>query len=66
MACRKELLPSYLPPEMCRTSLEEVILKIKLLELGSCRTFLQSVLDPPRHEAIDVSLSSLLAINAIR
>ena len=62
---RQNLLDSYLPPEMCRTRIEEVILQIKLLELGSCRRFLQKVLDPPSDRAIELSLELLVTINAI-
>jgi len=65
-SAREGLLASYLPPEICRTSLEEVILQIKLLELGSCSSFLQKVLDPPSDRAISLSLNVLETINAIR
>ena len=62
---RQNILDSYLPPEMCRTRIEAVILQIKLLELGSCKRFLQRVLDPPSDRAIELSLELLVTINAI-
>lgn len=62
---REGLLESYLPPEICRTSLEEVILQIKLLELGTSSQFLQKVLDPPSIEAVRLSLNTLRTINAL-
>eukprot|EP00088_Acartia_fossae_P004520 TRINITY_DN1193_c0_g1_i7.p1 TRINITY_DN1193_c0_g1~~TRINITY_DN1193_c0_g1_i7.p1 ORF type:complete len:572 (-),score=168.18 TRINITY_DN1193_c0_g1_i7:129-1814(-) len=62
---RQHLLESYLPPELCRTRIEEVLLQIKLLELGSCKRFLQKVLDPPTDEIIDISRELLVTINAL-
>ena len=63
---RHNLLDSYLPPEMCRTRIEQVILQIKLLQLGSCKRFLEKVLDPPSLETIDLSLDLLVTMNAVR
>ena len=63
---REGLILSYLPPEICRTPLEEVILMIKLLELGSATSFLQRLLDPPEEKAIRLSLNVLENINAVK
>ena len=62
---RESILDRYLLPEICRTSLEEVILQIKLLELGNCARFLRRVLDPPGEEALSLSLNKLRTLNAI-
>lgn len=62
---REGLLPTYLPPEICRTRLEEVVLQIKLLELGSCAAFLRRVLDPPSDLAVTLSLDLLETIGAV-
>jgi len=59
------MLEPYLPPEICRKRIEEVILQIKMLELGSCRNFLKILLDPPNVKAVDHSLNLLVDINAI-
>lgn len=58
-------LDQYPLPEMLRTRLEEVILQIKLLQLGKARTFLASVMDPPNMKAINLSLDLLRTLNAL-
>jgi ATP-dependent RNA helicase DHX36 len=63
---REQLLDSFLPPEICRSRLDEVILQVKLLELGSCAAFLGRLLDPPDPRAIQLSLQLLETINAVR
>jgi len=62
---RNQLLPAYLPPEVCRIRLDEVILKVKLLQLGSCTQFLKQLLDPPSEEMIALSVELLETINAV-
>jgi len=62
---RKEMLQPYLPPEICRKRIEEVILQIKMLELGSSRNFLKTLLDPPNVKAVEHSLNLLVDINAL-
>ncbi len=63
---REQLLASFLPPEICRSRLDEVILQVKLLELGSCAAFLGRLLDPPEPRALQLSLQLLQTISAIR
>lgn len=55
----------YPTPEMLRTRLEEVILQIKILQLGKAKSFLASVMDPPDMKAIDLSLDLLRVLNAL-
>jgi len=62
---REMMLDSYLLPEMCRSRLEEVVLQIKILELGDAKQFLRKVLDPPNEETVSLSIELLLTINAL-
>ncbi|CAL7947300.1 unnamed protein product [Xylocopa violacea] len=62
---REMVLDQYPLPEMLRTRLEEVILQIKILQLGKARAFLASVMDPPDLKAIDLSLNLLGTLNAL-
>lgn len=55
----------YPLPEMLRTRLEEVILQIKILQLGKTKEFLTNVMDPPDLKAIDLSLDLLRTLNAL-
>lgn len=55
----------YPLPEMLRTRLEEVILQIKILQLGKVKEFLINVMDPPDLKAIDLSLDLLGTLNAL-
>lgn len=55
----------YPLPEMLRTRLEEVILQIKILQLGKAKEFLANVMDPPDLKAIDLSLDLLRTLNAL-
>lgn len=55
----------YPLPEMLRTRLEEVILQIKILQLGRVKEFLSTVMDPPDLKAIDLSLDLLETLNAL-
>lgn len=41
---------------MLRTRLEEVILNIKLLQLGKVSPFLEKVMDPPNPKAVSLAL----------
>ena len=63
---RELTLASFLSPEICRSRLDEVILAVKLLELGSCAAFLGRLLDPPDPRAVQLSLELLQTISAIR
>ncbi|XP_003708080.2 ATP-dependent DNA/RNA helicase DHX36 [Megachile rotundata] len=62
---REMMFDQYPLPEMLRTQLEEVILRIKILQLGKARSFLDCVMDPPNCQAIDLSLDLLRTLNAL-
>ncbi|XP_065216695.1 ATP-dependent DNA/RNA helicase DHX36-like isoform X2 [Planococcus citri] len=62
---REQALDDYPLPEMMRTRLEEVILNIKLLQLGKVGPFLQRVPDSPDPKAVSLALKLLLDINAL-
>ncbi|XP_032666503.1 ATP-dependent DNA/RNA helicase DHX36 [Odontomachus brunneus] len=62
---REMTFDHYPLPEMLRTRLEEVILQIKMLQLGRAKEFLSSVMDPPNLKAIDLSLDLLRTLNAL-
>ncbi|XP_076228414.1 ATP-dependent DNA/RNA helicase DHX36 isoform X2 [Nomia melanderi] len=62
---REMTFDEYPLPEMLRTRLEQVILQIKILQLGKARSFLASVMDPPNMKAIDLSLELLGTLNAL-
>jgi ATP-dependent RNA helicase DHX36 len=48
---------AYYPlPEMLRTRLDEVILQIKILQLGKTKPFLERVMDPPDVRAVELSV----------
>ena len=49
---REMTLEQYVVPEMLRTRLEEVVLQIKILELGRASSFLSRVLEPPSEDSI--------------
>ncbi|XP_018048888.1 PREDICTED: ATP-dependent RNA helicase DHX36 isoform X1 [Atta colombica] len=62
---REMTFDHYPLPEMLRTRLEEVILQIKILQLGRVKEFLSTVMDPPDLKAIDLSLDLLETLNAL-
>ncbi|XP_069705785.1 ATP-dependent DNA/RNA helicase DHX36 [Periplaneta americana] len=62
---REMTLASYPLPEMLRTRLEEVILQIKILQLGKVKPFLSRVMDPPEPRAIELSIKLLETLNAL-
>lgn len=49
-------LESYPLPEMLRSRLDEVIIKVKMLQLGAVRPFLNRVMNPPDPLAVDHAL----------
>jgi len=49
-------LADYPLPEMLRTRLDEVILQIKVLQLGRTKPFLERVMDPPDPRAVELSI----------
>lgn len=62
---REKTFNDYPLPEMLRTRLEEVILQIKMLQLGRVKEFLANVMDPPDLKIIDLSLDLLRSLNAL-
>ena len=62
---RKELLAEFLQPEMRRSRLDEVILQIKILQLGTAQKFLEQTLDPPDPGALKHSLELLQTMSAL-
>ncbi|CAL8094609.1 unnamed protein product [Calicophoron daubneyi] len=58
-------MPKFLTPELLRMRLEDVVLNIKLLDLGTVSTVLASCLDPPSNDAIERTLFFLIDIMAI-
>ncbi|KAK8400341.1 hypothetical protein O3P69_003203 [Scylla paramamosain] len=62
---RERLLDDYPLPEIQRTRLEEIILHIKILKLGSVRPFLSKIMMPPDSSVVEISLQMLQAINAL-
>lgn len=62
---RDSQLDAYQLPEMLRTRLETLILKIKILKLGSAEAFLQKAINPPSSEALHLSLQFLISLKAL-
>ena len=63
---RETTMDHYAVPEMLRTRLDEVILKIKILELGKSKPFLAKVLDPPHETHLQRAIEMLIDINALK
>ncbi|XP_014222237.1 ATP-dependent RNA helicase DHX36 [Trichogramma pretiosum] len=63
--CRAAAFDKYPLPEMLRTRLDEVILQVKILQIGKADRFLASMMDPPEAKAIDLSLKLLRELNAL-
>lgn len=53
---RERSFDDYVLPEMMRTSLEEVILQAKILQVGMVTPFLEKVMNPPETKALEVAL----------
>ncbi|KAK7086921.1 hypothetical protein SK128_013296 [Halocaridina rubra] len=62
---REMTLSEYALPEMQRIRLEEIILHIKILRLGSVKPFLSKVMNPPDESVVDSSLKMLQAIRCL-
>ena len=63
---REMTLEQYAVPEILRTRLEEVILKIKILELGKAESFLEKLMDSPQETNIIRAIEMLITINALK
>lgn len=57
-------MPAFQVPEIMRVPLEELVLQIHLLKLGSASEFLPELLQPPPQKAVDAAVSSLQTIGA--
>ncbi|XP_011502904.1 PREDICTED: ATP-dependent RNA helicase DHX36 [Ceratosolen solmsi marchali] len=62
---RAETLDQYPLPEILRIRLEEIILQIKILQIGKVDTFLATMLDAPDPKTISVSLQLLRQLKAL-
>ncbi|PNF38309.1 ATP-dependent RNA helicase DHX36 [Cryptotermes secundus] len=62
---REMTLADYPLPEMLRTRLDEVILQIKILQLGKTKPFLEQVMNPPDPRAVELSIKLLENLNAL-
>ncbi|XP_076061555.1 ATP-dependent RNA helicase Rhau [Oratosquilla oratoria] len=62
---REMVLDEYPLPEIQRTRLEEIILHLKMLKLGSIKPLLCRIMQPPDENVVDMSLQMLQAINAL-
>ena len=62
---RENTFKEYPTPEIVRTRLDEVILKLKFLQLGKVETFLNEMMNPPDIKTIKMSLNFLENLNAI-
>lgn len=60
-----EHMDQHAIPEIRRVPLEEVVLHILLLELGSPETFLQSCIEPPSKAQVKRSIQTLVEIKAV-
>lgn len=62
---RRMILDKYLKPEILRTRLEDVILMMKILQLGKAEPFFARLLDAPDPAAVALSLELLKRLNAL-
>ena len=60
-----EGLPAHTAPEMLRTPLADVVLKVLRLGFGGPQAFLAGALQPPRPESVDAALRDLVAVGAV-
>ncbi|GLH02661.1 ATP-dependent RNA helicase DHX8 [Gryllus bimaculatus] len=62
---RERLFDDFPTPEILRTRLEELILTIKLLELGKVATILNRIMDSPNPKTVNSSLKLLETLRAL-
>lgn len=62
---RQNTLSKYIQPEVLRTRLDDVILMIKVLQLGKAKEFFETMLDPPKPIMLTISLKLLKCLNAL-
>lgn len=58
-------LSPHMTPEIRRTPLHEIVLAIKLLNLGDVQSFLRKALEPPPEEAVTEALVLLQEMEAL-
>jgi len=58
-------LLEYMCPEMLRTRLENVLLRIKILDYADVDSFLGQLMDVPNRKAVQLALETLLDIGAL-
>lgn len=64
--CHDTRMPAFQVPEIMRVPLEELVLQIHLLDLGSSAGFLPELLQPPPQKAVDAAVSSLQTIGVLQ
>lgn len=62
---RESTFQDFQKPEILRKRLEEVILQLKLLKLGSIRSLFRRLLDPPDRIHVDLSYERLVLLHAL-
>ncbi|XP_076330694.1 ATP-dependent DNA/RNA helicase DHX36-like [Tachypleus tridentatus] len=62
---RESQLQNYQLPEILRTRLETLCLRIKLLKLGKIELFLKKAMQPPDPKAVALSINLLEKLNAL-
>ncbi|KAH1010155.1 ATP-dependent DNA/RNA helicase DHX36 [Dendroctonus ponderosae] len=62
---RYQLLDKFLKPEVLRKRLEDVILLLKMMQLGDAESFLAKLMDPPEAETVKSSLQVLTRLGAL-
>ena len=62
---REMTFEQFVKPEILRTKLEEIVLQIKILELGKVGPFLNRIMEGPEQKRIDRALDLLRTINAL-
>lgn len=60
-----DAMPQYQLPEILRTPLQELCLRIKSLQLGSVASFLAKALQPPDPIAVQNAIELLKTIGAL-
>jgi HrpA-like RNA helicase len=58
-------MPAFQVPEIMRVPLEELVLQIHLLGLGSAAEFLPELLQPPPQKSVDAAVRSLQTIGML-
>lgn len=62
---RANKLQKFPVPEIQRSKLEEIILTMKILQLGKANVFLSHVMDPPSPDSVALSLQVLVRLGAL-